>query len=74
MKIRKTALLLILIAAAALLLTSCSSGGNDAARTYDDALSAMKKGEYAKAAEKLADISFYLDSPQLARYCHAGAL
>lgn len=72
MKSRKMALILILITAA-LLLTSCSSGGNGASKTYDEALSAMSRGRYQEAARKLADISFYMDSAQLALYCRAHA-
>ena len=65
--------LLLLFATLLLVLTSCSSGGNDVSRAYDEALNAMKHGNYAQAMEKLEGISFYEDSVQLALYCRAHA-
>ena len=65
--------LFLILAALLLILTSCSSGGNDVSRAYDEAMNAMKQGNYAQAMEKLEGISFYEDSAQLALYCRAHA-
>lgn len=54
-------------------LSACSSGGNDVSNTYNQALSSMKNGEFAKAAEALNKISFYEDSVLLSQYCRAHA-
>ena len=69
MKKRLFSLVLVLI----LVWSSCALGDNDVSRAYDEALNDMKQGKYDQAADKLAGISFYLDSVQLARYCRAHA-
>ena len=50
---------------------SSAFADNDVSRAYDEALNAMKRGNYAEAVDKLADISFYQDSAQLSIYCQA---
>ena len=67
---RLLSLILVLLLA---VMPSLSLADNDVTRAYDEALNAMKQGRYNEAVEKLAGISFYLDSVQLSLYCRAHA-
>lgn len=69
----KKRLLSLILVVLLVLLSACSSDGNDVSRAYDEALNAMKQGNYTEAVDKLAGISFYQDSAQLSLYCRAHA-
>ena len=69
----KKRLLSLMLVVLMIMLSACSSGGNEVSGAYDEALNAMKQGNYTEAVDKLAGISFYQDSAQLSLYCRAHA-
>ena len=70
---QKRGIILTLVLIMMLVVLSACSTGNDVADTYNRAMSNMKNGQFAEAADELDKISFYEDSVRLSIYCRAHA-